>query len=280
MRRINVELITQNIADMCCEANFNLGKDVINGLTEAFQCEESPVGREVIRQLLENTDISYRERIPLCQDTGFAVVFVEVGQEVVVVGGDLEKAINKGVQEGYQRYFLRKSIVGDPLRRKNTGDNTPAVIHYSIVPGDAFNITFISKGGGSENMSKVKMLKPAEGEKGIIDFVVETVNTAGANACPPVVVGVGIGGTFESCTLLAKKALLRPLKQPNRDKYYADLEGRILVKVNHLGIGPQGFGGSITALAVHIEAAPTHIACLPAAVNLNCHASRHVQRTL
>ncbi|UNC91595.1 fumarate hydratase [Candidatus Contubernalis alkaliaceticus] len=280
MRQINVEIITQHIADMCCEVNFNLGKDVLSGLKEAFHQEHSPVGREVLHQLIENTDISFREKIPLCQDTGFAVVFLEVGQEVVVVGGDLEEAINEGVREGYQRYYLRKSIVKDPLRRENTEDNTPAVIHYDIVPGDTFKITFVSKGGGSENMSRVKMLKPAEGERGIIDFVLETVNTAGANACPPIVVGVGIGGTFETCTLLAKKALLRPLNQPNKDKYYADLEGRILEDVNHLGIGPQGFGGSITALAVHIEFAPTHIACLPAAVNLNCHASRHLQRIL
>lgn len=280
MRRINVEEITQNIAEMCCEANFHLGKDIIGGLKEALKNEESPVGRDVIQQLLNNAEISSREGVPLCQDTGFAVVFVELGQEVALVGGDLEEAINKGVREGYLRCFLRKSMVRDPLIRDNTGDNTPAVVHYKIVPGSGIKITFVPKGGGSENMSRIKMLKPTEGESGIIDFVLETVNAAGANACPPVIVGVGIGGTFETCALLAKKALLRPLQQSNKSVYYADLEERIRKAVNCLGIGPQGFGGRITALAVHIETAPTHIACLPTAVNLNCHASRHIQRTL
>lgn len=280
MRRINVEVITQNIAEMCCEANFNLGKDIIEGLKDALINEESPVGRDVIQQILNNTEISSRDGVPLCQDTGFAVVFIELGQEVSLVGGDLEEAINRGVREGYHRCYLRKSMVNDPLMRDNTGDNTPAVVHYKIVPGNNIKITFVPKGGGSENMSRIKMLKPTEGELGIIDFVLETVNTAGANACPPVVIGVGIGGTFETCALLAKKALLRPLQQVNSNVYYADLEKRLCMAVNCLGIGPQGFGGRITALAVHIEAAPTHIACLPTAVNLNCHASRHVQRIL
>ncbi len=280
MRRIHTKEISKNIAEMCCQANFTLGEDIIQALTEALKKEESPVGREVIQQLLENAEIASRDQIPLCQDTGFAVVFIELGQEVLLVGGDLEEAVNQGIREGYHRCFLRKSIVSDPLIRENTGDNTPAVIHYKIVPGSGCDITVVPKGGGSENMSRIKMLKPAEGERGIIDFVLETVNDAGANPCPPLVVGVGIGGTFETCALFAKKALLRPLQQAHPDRRYAELEQQILREINCLGIGPQGYGGRITALAVHVETGPTHIACLPAAVNLNCHASRHVQRKL
>ncbi len=280
MRTISAEDITRNVAGMCCEANHILSKDTTRGLEDSLEIEESRVGREVLEQLLMNAQIAEKERIPICQDTGFALVFLELGQEAAVVGGDLEEAVNKGVKEGYSKGYLRKSIVEDPLKRVNTHSNTPAIIHYDIVPGDRLKITLAPKGGGSENMSGLKMLKPAEGEEGIINFVVETVNNAGANPCPPLVVGVGIGGNFEKSALLAKKALLRPLARPHDNPFYRDLERKVLEEVNKLGIGPQGFGGRVTAMAVHIEVCATHIACLPVAVNINCHASRHVERTL
>ncbi|RQD73659.1 MAG: fumarate hydratase [Candidatus Syntrophonatronum acetioxidans] len=280
MRIIRVEDITSNVAQMCCEANLHLGQDVKDALVEALKREESPAGKEVLKQLLENAEIAKREKIPLCQDTGVTVVFLEMGREVMIEGGDPLEAVNQGVEKGYRECYLRKSMVGDPLKRKNTGTNTPAVIHWEIVPGDKLKITVAPKGGGSENMSALKVLKPAQGEKGVTDFVLETVRKAGANPCPPLIVGVGLGGTIEKAALLAKKALLRPIGQPNSDSYYAQLEKVILEKVNNLGIGPQGFGGRITALAVHIEYFATHIASLPVAINLNCHASRHVERVL
>lgn len=280
MRQIDAQAISDVVAEMCREANVFLGEDVIEALEKALAEEESPAGRDVLRQLLENVEIARSEQIPLCQDTGFAVFFVEWGQEVHLKGGSLEAAINEGVRTGYREGYLRKSIVADPLERVNTGDNTPAVIHTSLVPGDRVRITFAPKGGGSENMSALRMLKPADGVEGVIDFVVNRVRAAGPNPCPPVIVGVGLGGTFEKVALLAKKALLRPLGRPHPEPLYAGLERRILEKVNDLGIGPQGFGGRITALAVHIETYPAHIASLPVAVNINCHAARHATRVI
>lgn len=280
MRQIEASEITAQIAEMCREANMLLGDDAVDALTRALVQEESPAGKKVLELLLENIEIAGSEQIPLCQDTGFAVFFVEWGQEVHLTGGTLEDAINEGVRKGYREGCLRKSIVADPLNRVNTGDNTPAVIHLSLVPGDRVKIAFAPKGGGSENMSALKMLKPFDGVEGVIDFVVSQVKEAGPNPCPPVVVGVGLGGTFDKVAVMAKKALFRPLGQPHPEPFYADLERKILEKINDLGIGPQGFGGRITALAVHIETFPAHIASLPVAVNLNCHAARHVERII
>jgi len=280
MRELDSAVITAQVAEMCQEANIVLGQDVVEALTRALEMEESPTGKAVLSQLLENIAIARREEIPLCQDTGFAVFFVEWGQEVLLKGDTLEEAINEGVRRGYTQGYLRKSIVEDPLRRVNTGDNTPAVIHMRMIPGDKVKITFAPKGGGSENMSAVKMLKPADGEQGVVDFVVGQLKAAGPNPCPPIVVGVGIGGTFDQVAVLAKKALLRPLGRSHPDPYYAELEKKILTRINDLGIGPQGFGGRVTALAVHIETFPSHIASLAAAVNINCHASRHLERII
>lgn len=280
MREVHVSLITAAVAEMCQEANYFLGEDVICALRKGLKEEVSPTGKDVFRQLLENARIAKEEKMPICQDTGFAVFFIEVGQELHFVGGDFYEAVNAGVRQGYESGFLRKSIVKDPLRRENTGDNTPAVIHIKIVPGDKLKLVFVPKGGGSENMSAVKMLTPSQGKEGLVDFVVETVKAAGANPCPPLVVGVGVGGTLEKVAFLAKKALLRPLGKPHPDPFYAELEKEILEKINKTGIGPQGFGGRFTALAVHIEIFPCHIASLPAAVNLNCHASRHLERII
>ncbi|MGI6327575.1 MAG: fumarate hydratase [Dethiobacteria bacterium] len=280
MRDINVQLLTEAVADMCKEANYFLGQDVIAALERGLQEEESPAGKEVFKQLLENARIAAEEEIPICQDTGFAVIFVELGQDVHLTGGDFNESIQEGVRRGYTEGYLRKSIVEDPLERVNTNDNTPAVIHTDIVPGDKIKLVFCPKGGGSENMSAVKMLTPSQGVGGMVDFVVDTVSLAGANPCPPLVVGVGFGGTFEKVALLAKKALLRPLGQANANPYYAGLEKEMLKRINRTGIGPQGFGGRITALAVHIEVFPCHIATMPAAVNINCHACRHVERVI
>ena len=265
---------------MVREANIHLGDAELSALKRALTAEESPAGKEALRQIIENTEIASREQLPLCQDTGFAVFFVEWGQEVHLTGGSLEDAINEGVRKGYREGYLRKSVVADPLNRVNTGDNTPAVIHTALVPGDKVKITFAPKGGGSENMSALKMLKPADGLEGVIDFVLHCVKEAGPNPCPPIVVGIGVGGTFEQVAVIAKKALLRPLGRPHPDPFYASLEQKILKQVNDLGIGPQGFGGRITALAVHMEFFPAHIASLPVAVNLNCHAARHIERLL
>ena len=280
MRNINVKLLTEVVADMCKEANYFLGQDVIAALEKGLQEEVSPAGKEVFKQLLENARIAAEEKIPICQDTGFAVFFVELGQDVHLTGGDFNEAIQEGVRRGYTEGYLRKSIVKDPLERVNSNDNTPAVIHIDIVPGDKIKLVFVPKGGGSENMSAVKMLTPSQGVGGLVDFVVDTVSLAGANPCPPLVVGVGFGGTFEEVALLAKKALLRPLGQTNANPFYADLEKEMLKRINRTGIGPQGFGGRITAMAVHIEVFPCHIATMPAAVNINCHACRHVERVI
>lgn len=280
LRQVEAPAITALVAEMCREANIYPGDEVAEALKKALTREESPAGREALRQLIENLEIARREQLPLCQDTGFAVFFVEWGQEVHLTGGSLQDAINEGVRRGYREGCLRKSVVADPLHRVNTGDNTPAVIHTALVPGDRVKITFAPKGGGSENMSALKMLRPSDGVEGVVDFVVRCVREAGPNPCPPIVVGVGLGGTFEQVAVIAKKALLRPLGRPHPDPYYAALEQKMLEKVNDLGIGPQGFGGRITALAVHIETFPAHIASLPVAVNLNCHAARHAERIL
>jgi len=277
MREIHVDKIIDTVKDLCIKANYELPQDVREFLLKALEREESEVGREVIKQLLENADIAQRERIPICQDTGSAVVFVELGQDVHIVGGNLHDAINEGVRRGYTEGYLRKSIVRDPLRRKNTGDNTPAFIHVELVPGDKMKITVLPKGGGSENMGKLAILTPAEGIEGVKRFVLKAVEEAGPNPCPPVVLGVGIGGTFEYATYLAKKALLRPLGVRNPDPFYAKLEEELMEEVNKLGIGPQGLGGITTALDVHVEYFATHITSLPVAVNFNCHATRRAE---
>lgn len=275
MREIPAELISQAVAELCLKANYQLGPDVYQALCLSVPAEESAVGKEVLSRILENITVAETKKLPLCQDTGLAVVFVELGQQVLVTGGDLSAAINEGVRRGYEKGFLRKSVVRGLFERENTGDNTPAVIHYEIVPGERLGLTLIPKGGGSENMSRARMLKPADGVPGIIEFIVEAAAEAGPDACPPVVVGVGIGGTMEKAALLAKRALLRPLGKSNPDPRLAWLEAVVLSRINDLGIGPQGLGGRITALAVQIETFPTHLACLPVAVALNCHCARH-----
>lgn len=252
-----------------------MGEDVLHSLKKSLEHEVSPGGKEILKLLIENAKIAREENIPMCQDTGFTVVFVEIGQDVHIVGGDINKAINEGVRRGYQEGYLRKSIVGDPIKRVNTGDNTPCVIHTKIVPGEKLKITVAPKGGGSENMSALKMLKPSDGVEGVKRFVIETVETAGPNPCPPLVVGVGIGGTMEKAAILAKEALLRDIGSRNPQQHIAELEKELLQDINKLGIGPQGMGGRVTALAVHIETFAAHIASLPVAVNLNCHAARH-----
>ena len=274
MRQIDTEQITDTVEKLCIDANYNLGEDLISSLRSALTKEESPLGREVITQLLENAEIGKQEQVPVCQDTGFAIIFIEIGQDVMLTGGNLQDAINEGVRRGYKNGLLRKSIVKNPIDRINTGDNTPAVIHTDIVPGDKLKITFDAKGGGCENMSRSAMLTPAQGREGVISFVVETVKTAGANPCPPIIVGVGLGGTFDYSTLLAKKAILRPVGSYNKDDTIAKLEIELLDKINKLGIGPQGLGGRITALAVQVETFPCHIASLPVAVNIECHSHR------
>ncbi len=279
MRQIETAAITRAVKEAAIAANYDLGKDLLAALQRGEQEEESPSGREIFRQLLENASIADTERVPLCQDCGLAVIFVELGQEVQIVGGDFEQAIQEGVRQGYGEGYLRKSLC-HPLTRANTGDNTPAVIHTEIVPGDRLKITVVPKGGGSENMSRVFMLKPAEGRAGVIEKVVTAVKEAGPNPCPPIIVGVGIGGTFERAALLAKKALLREVGSPNPDPELAALEQEMLQQVNDLGIGPQGLGGRITAMAVHVLMQPSHIASLPVAVNIQCHASRHKEAVL
>jgi fumarate hydratase subunit alpha len=281
MREIDAKKVTETVARLFQEANFFLGDDVLNSLKQAVKEEESPLGRQVLEQILENADIAAKEHIPICQDCGFAVVYLELGQDVHIVGGDLYAAVEEGVRQAYSEGYLRKSIVRQPFSaRVNTKDNTPAVIHTDIVPGDKLNITVLPKGGGSENMSRLAMLKPSEGRQGVIDFVVRAVDEAGSNPCPPVIVGVGIGGTSDQAMILAKKALLRQVGEPNSDPEVAELEKELLERVNNTGVGPQGFGGRTTALAVHAEVFPAHIASLPAAVNLQCHAARHKEATL
>ena len=280
MRDVNVSEITKNIKEMCIEANHFLSEDMKKVFKNAVDSEESPLGKQVLNQLNENLSIAASDMIPICQDTGMAVIFINVGQEVHFTGGDITDAINEGVREGYVEGYLRKSVVSDPLIRENTKDNTPAVIHYSIVPGDKVEITVAPKGFGSENMSRVFMLKPADGIEGVKNAILTAVKDAGPNACPPMVVGVGIGGTFEKCAFLAKKALTRNLHEKPEKEYVRNLEEEMLEKINRLGIGPGGLGGTKTALAVNIETYPTHIAGLPVAVNICCHVNRHVTRTI
>ncbi|MBA7677207.1 L(+)-tartrate dehydratase subunit alpha [subsurface metagenome] len=276
MREFDVGDVIEPVKKLCIEANTLLPPDVKKALLEAKEREESEVGREILAQIAENIEIAAKEKLPLCQDTGFAVLFVEIGQDVCLVGGNLRDAINEGVRQGYKEGYLRKSIVEDPAgARVNTNDNTPAIIHWDIVPGDKIKITIAPKGGGSENMSTIKMMKPADGLSGIKDFVVDWVQKAGGNPCPPVIVGVGIGGTFEHVAYLAKKALLRDIGSHHPDPKYAEAEAEILKRVNATGVGPMGLGGKVTALAVHIETYPCHIASMPVAVNVNCHAARH-----
>ena len=280
MRDISADIITDAVQEMCVEANVRLPADVANRIRHCSKCEPWPQAKDTLEKLVENLDIADNENMPVCQDTGMAVVLVELGQDVHISGAYLNDAINEGVRRGYDKGFLRKSVVADPLRRKNTGDNTPALIHVDIVPGDTIKLTVAPKGFGSENMSRLVMLAPSAGEKGVKDFVVETAKIAGPNPCPPIVIGVGIGGSFDKVALLAKKALQRPIDVPNADPYYAAMEKELLERVNALGIGPQGFGGETTALGVNVEAFPTHIAGLPVAVNINCHVTRHVSRVI
>ncbi|QXM07241.1 fumarate hydratase [Crassaminicella indica] len=275
MRKIDVKEIENAVRDLCIKANLYLGEDVMNAFEAAEKKETSPIGKEIIKILIKNAEIAKNEEMPICQDTGMAIFFVEVGQAVQLVGGSITEAINEGVRRGYKDGYLRKSVVKDPLIRENTKDNTPAIIYYDIVPGENVKITFAPKGFGSENMSRTKMLKPSDGVKGVIDFVTNTVMDAGPNPCPPIVVGVGIGGTIDKAAVLAKKALTRPIGSYNEKEHLRDIEKILLKKINNLGIGPQGLGGNTTALAVHVESYPTHIAGLPVAVNINCHAARH-----
>lgn len=280
IREIKTEIITENVKEMCIEANHFLSPDMDKKLKEATNTEKSELGKKILNQLQENLKIAGEEMIPICQDTGMAVFFVEVGQDVHFVGESIEDAINEGVRQGYTDGYLRKSVVNDPIIRENTRDNTPAVIHYSIVPGNKVKITFAPKGFGSENMSRVFMLKPADGIEGVKNAILTAVKDAGPNACPPMVVGVGVGGTFEKCTILAKKALTRPAGEKSDIEYVAELEKELLEKINKMGIGPGGLGGSTTALAVNINTYPTHIAGLPVAVNICCHVNRHAVRTI
>jgi len=281
MREIKAKEITKTVSTLCQQANFGLGEDVLNALKKALKTEESPLGREVLSQLIENAGVAKEEKLPLCQDCGTAVVFLKIGQDVHITGGDLYTAIEEGVRQGYDEGYLRKAMVKKPFsERVNTRDNTPAVIHAEIVPGDKLKITVMPKGGGAENMSQLAMLLPNHGSRGVIEMVAHTVEEAGGNACPPLVIGVGIGGTSEKAMLLAKKALLRKVGQPSPDPEVAQLEKDILAAVNALGIGPMGYGGSTTALAVHALVVPTHIVSLPVAVNLQCHSARHKEAIL
>lgn len=280
MREIDVKKITEAVADMCIRANHFLSEDMKCALDDACAKEESNLGKQILSQLQDNLDIAKEEMIPICQDTGMAVVFISIGQEVHFVGGSLEDAINEGVRKGYTEGFLRKSVVKDPLIRENTKDNTPVVIHYEMVPGEEVTITLAPKGFGSENMSRVFMLKPADGIEGVKNAVLTAVKDAGPNACPPMVVGVGIGGTFEKCALLAKKALTRPYGEHSSIPYVCDMEKELLERINKTGIGPGGLGGTVTALAVNILTYPTHIAGLPVAINICCHVNRHVMVTI
>lgn len=280
IRELNVAEITKNIKEMCIEANHYLSPDMDRMMKKAKEEEKSEIGKKVLNQLQENLQIADKEIIPICQDTGMAVIFLEVGQEIHFQGGSLEDAVNEGVRQGYEEGYLRKSVVKDPIQRENTKDNTPAIIHYSIVPGDKVKITVAPKGFGSENMSRVFMLKPADGIEGVKDAILTAVKDAGPNACPPMVVGVGIGGTFEKCALMAKQALTRNVEEHSEIPYVKELEIEMLEKINGLGIGPGGLGGTTTALAVNINTYPTHIAGLPVAINICCHVNRHVVREI
>lgn len=280
MKNIQVSEITRNIKEMCIEVNHQLSGDMKDKLYSAAKREKSPLGCQILEQLKKNLQIAEEDRIPICQDTGMAVVFLEIGQDVHLIGGNLEDAVNEGVRQGYTEGYLRKSVVKDPLIRENTKDNTPAVIHYQIVPGEQVKITVAPKGFGSENMSRVFMLKPADGIEGVKQAVLTAVQDAGPNACPPMVVGVGIGGTFEKCAIMAKQALTRPANEHSSIPYVKELEEELLYKINQLGIGPGGLGGTTTAFAVNINTYPTHIAGLPVAVNICCHVNRHIVRTI
>jgi fumarate hydratase subunit alpha len=281
MRELQANVVAETVARLCMEANYDLGRDVAAALERAMAQEESETGRGVLQQILENARIAHEEEVAICQDCGLAIVFLDLGQDLHIVGGDLYEAVNEGVRRGYQDGYLRKSSVRQPFSaRLNTGDNTPAIIHTRIVPGEQLHITVAPKGGGSENMSRLAMLTPAAGRKGVVDFVVKAVDEAGANPCPPIVVGVGVGGTFERVAFLAKHALLREIGVPNPDPELDELEHELLERINRLGIGPQGFGGRATALAVHVEAEPCHIASMPVALNIQCHAARHKEAVL
>ena len=280
VRSVNVELLTENIKEMCIQANHFLAPDMDKAMRDAHEKETRPLAKQILGQLLENLDIAGKDMIPICQDTGMAVVFLKVGQDVHFEGGSVEDAVNEGVRQGYAEGYLRKSVVGDPLLRVNTKDNTPAIIHYEIVPGDQVEITVAPKGFGSENMSKIYMLKPADGVEGVKEAIVNAVKEAGPNACPPVVVGVGIGGTFEKAAILAKKALTREIGEHSELPHVKELEEELLAKINEIGLGPAGLGGDTTALAVNINTYATHIAGLPVAINICCHVNRHIVRTI
>lgn len=280
MREIHISKIIDTVKELCIEANYYLSNDVKRALCNAKENETWPLAENILDQIILNSDIAKNENMPICQDTGMACIFIDIGQDVHIVGGLLDDAINEGVRRGYEEGFLRKSVVKDPINRINTKDNTPEIIYYNMVAGDKIKITVAPKGFGSENMSRIKMLKPSDGLQGVKDFIIETVKLAGPNPCPPIVIGVGIGGTFDKAAYLAKKALIRPLDKRNEDKFYSDLEEELLANINKLGIGPQGFGGKTTALGLNIETYPTHIAGLPVAVNINCHATRHKEREL
>lgn len=281
MREVNVSEISDVVEKLCIDSNYYLPEDVKKALERALEVEESPLGKEILADILKNQEIARTKKVPICQDTGLAVLFLELGQDVRLIGGELEEAINEGVRRGYEKGYLRKSTVDDPfMERKNLGDNTPAIIHTRIVPGDKVKMILAPKGGGSENMSALAMLKPSDGVEGIRRFVLDTVEKAGSNPCPPIIIGVGIGGTIEKTTLIAKQSLLRNLGEHNPNPKIAELEKDLLVQVNNLGIGPQGFGGRTTALAVHIETFPAHIASMPVAINIQCHAARHLEATI
>ena len=280
MRELPVSAIIHAVARLCIDANTSLPPDVRRAIADFQNREDWPVARTVLDKIVENYQIAAGEQVPICQDTGMACVFLEIGQDVHLTGGDLREAVDEGVRRGYETGFLRKSVVADPVRRGNTGDNTPAMLYTEIVPGEQVKITVVPKGFGSENMSAIRMFKPSAGLQGIKDFILETVEAAGPNPCPPMVIGVGIGGTFDKAALLAKKALMRPLDEPNPDPFYAELEREMLEKVNALGIGPQGFGGLTTAIGLNIETLPTHIAGMPCAINISCHVTRHASEVL
>ena len=280
MKTINVNEIIKTVKELSIEANYYLPNDVKEAIEKAEKNEKWPIANNILNKILENSQIASAEKMPICQDTGMACVFIDIGQDVYITGGSLEEAINEGVRQGYAEGFLRKSVVKDPIHRVNTNDNTPALIYYNMVPGDKVKITVAPKGFGSENMSRIAMLKPSDGLEGVKNFVLETVRMAGPNPCPPIVIGVGIGGSFDKAAYLAKKALIRPVNENNTDEFYSNLEKELLEEVNKIGIGPQGFGGKTTALALNIETYPTHIAGLPVAVNINCHATRHKERVL
>ncbi|HHU90554.1 MAG TPA: fumarate hydratase [Clostridiaceae bacterium] len=280
MRSIHVSKITEAVENLCIEANLILNRDIREALEKAEKAEESETGRSILQSLIKNADIAADDKLAICQDTGMVIIFVELGQELQVTGGSLENALNQGVRQGYKKGYLRNSVVEDPLRRNNTGDNTPAVIYYNIVEGDRLTLHIAPKGFGSENMSALKMLKPSDGVEGVKKFVIDTVRQAGPNPCPPIILGVGIGGSMDKAAVLAKRALMRPIDKRNPDPYYKDLEEELLDSINRLGIGPAGLGGRITALGVNIDVYPTHIAGLPVAVNIGCHVTRHKSITL